>query len=56
MVTSGLFLAAALEAVLTGAILASYALRTGVGTAIAFAVVLSVYRSSARSLERVLPL
>ena len=55
IVTTGLLLAAALEALLTGAIFATYALRAGVGSAVAFAVVLSTYRSSARALERVLP-
>lgn len=55
VVTSGLFLAAGLEALLTGGFVASYALRTGVGTAIAFAIVLSTYRSSSRMIERALP-
>ncbi|MDX1647458.1 MAG: hypothetical protein R3304_09965 [Longimicrobiales bacterium] len=56
IVTMTLFFAAALEALLTGAVFASYALRTGVGTAVAFAVALSTYRSSARAVERVLPI
>lgn len=55
VVTCGLILAAALEALFTGAIFTSYALRTGVGTAVAFAIVLATYRTSARAIERVLP-
>ena len=55
VVTCGLILAAGLEALVTGAIFTSYALRTGVGTAVAFAVVLATYRTSARAIERVLP-
>lgn len=55
VVTCGLFLAAALEALTTGAIFTSYALRPGVGTAIAFAVVLSTSKTAARAIERVLP-
>lgn len=56
IVTGGLFLAAGLEALLTGGALASYTVRTGVGTAVAFAVVLSTYRASARLVSRILPL
>lgn len=55
VVTSGLFLAAVLEGLFTGAIFTSYALRTGIGTAIAFAIVLSTYRTWTRAIERVLP-
>lgn len=55
VITGGLFLAAGLEALLTGGIFASYTLRSGVGTAVAFAVVLSTYRTSVRAIERVLP-
>jgi hypothetical protein len=52
--TVGLFLAAALEAVLSGGILAGLSLRTGVGTVIAFATVVSTHRGLIRGLERVL--
>ncbi|MDH3270760.1 MAG: hypothetical protein OEN56_05475 [Gemmatimonadota bacterium] len=54
--TSGLFLAAGLEALLTGGVFASYSLRAGIGTALAFSIVLSTYSNSARMIERVLPL
>ena len=53
--TCGLILAAGLEALFTGAVFTSYALRTGVGSAVAFAVVLATYRTSARAIHRVLP-
>lgn len=56
VVTCGLILAAGLEALFTGAIFTSYALRTGVGTAAAFAVVLATFRTSSRAIERVLPI
>ena len=56
VVTAGLILAAGLEALFTGAIFTSYALRTGVGTAAAFAIVLATYRTSARAIESALPL
>jgi hypothetical protein len=52
LVTLGLFLAAALEALFTGSVLAGFSLRTGVGTIIAFAVVLSTHRGLLRFLER----
>lgn len=50
--TLGLFLAAALEALLSGSALAGFTLRTGVGTAIAFAIVLSTHRGLIRTIER----
>jgi len=50
--TMGLFLAAALEAVFSGGMLAGFSLRTGVGTVIASAIVLSTYRGMVRFLER----
>lgn len=53
--TSGLFLAAGLEAFFAGGILASFSVRAGVGTAIAFAVILSTYRGLFRLIERVVP-
>lgn len=56
VITCGLFIAAGLEAVLSGAMLASWALRPGVGSAVALAVVLSTYRGATRALERVLPI
>lgn len=55
VLTCGLILAAGLEALFTGAVFTSYAPRNGVGTAVAFAVVLATYRTSARAIERVLP-
>lgn len=55
VVTVGLFMAAGLEAFFTGGIFASYSPRGGVGTALAFAVMLSTYRSSARLIERLIP-
>jgi len=53
--TAGLVVAAGLEALFTGAIFTSYAVRAGVGTAIAFAVVLATFRSTGRAIEGVLP-
>lgn len=50
--TLGLFMAAALEALFAGGILAAYSLRPGVGTAFSFAVVLSTYRGIIRVIER----
>jgi len=50
--TLGLFLAAALEALFSGTVLAGFALRTGVGTVVAFAIVLSTHRGLIRALER----
>jgi hypothetical protein len=52
--TMGLFLAAALEALFSGGILAGMSLRTGVGTVVAFATIVSTYRGLVRSLERLL--
>lgn len=53
--TAGLFLAAGLEALFGGGALSGISLRGGVGTAVAFAVVLSTWRSFERLLGRVLP-
>jgi hypothetical protein len=53
VVTLGLFLAAALEALFTGA-LEGLSLRTGVGTLLAFVVVVAVHRGMLRSIERLL--
>ena len=50
--TLGLFLAAGLEALFSGSVVAGFALRTGVGTIIAFAVVLSTHRGLLRAIER----
>ncbi len=55
-VTIGLFVAAGLEALLGGDILSSVALRHGVGTAVAFAVTLSTYRSLHAFVGRLLPI
>jgi len=52
--TLGLFLAAGLEAVLGGGLLAGLTFRTGVGTVIAFATVVSTHRALVRSCERLL--
>lgn len=52
--TVGLFLAAALEALLAGGVLAAFSLRTGVGTVIAFVTIVSTHRALIRWLERVL--
>jgi hypothetical protein len=49
--TFGLFLAAGLEALFTGG-LAGFGLRTGVGTLLAFVIVVSTHRGLVRSLER----
>lgn len=54
--TAGLFLGTALEALFTGGIVAAYALRPGLGTAVAFAVVLSTYRTSTGAVEQALPM
>jgi len=51
VITLGLFLAAALEALFTGA-LAS--LRTGAGTLLAFVIVVAMHRGMVRSLQRLL--
>ena len=50
--TLGLFLAAALEALFTGA-LQGLSLRTGAGTLLAFVVVVAMHRGMLRSIERV---
>lgn len=55
IVTAGLVLAAGLEALFTGAVFTAYALRTGAGTAVAIAIVLSTYRTAARAIEKTLP-
>ncbi len=52
--TLGLFLAAALEALLSETVLAGFALRTGVGTILAFAIVLALHRGLLRGVERTL--
>jgi len=52
MAALGLFLAAALEALFSGSVLAGFSLRTGVGTIIAFVIVLSTHRGLMRTLER----
>jgi hypothetical protein len=52
VVTLGLFLAAGLEALFSGSVLAGFSPRTGVGTIIAFATVLSTSRGLVRALER----
>jgi hypothetical protein len=54
VVTMGLFLAAALEALLAGGILAGMTLRTGVGTVIAFVLIVSTYRGIVRQLDSLL--
>jgi hypothetical protein len=50
--TLGLFLAAGLEALFSGSVLAGFSLRTGVGTIVAFAIVLSTSRGLVRALDR----
>jgi hypothetical protein len=52
--TLGLFLAAALEALFTGGVLAAFSLRTGVGTIIAFVTIVSTFRPLVRYLEHLL--
>lgn len=54
--TLGLFLAAGLEALFAGGILSAFTLRTGVGSALALATVLSTWRGLRRLLDRLLPL
>jgi hypothetical protein len=54
--TIGLFLAAGLEALFGGDVLSSVALRHGVGTALAFAVILSTYRGLQAFVGRLLPI
>ena len=51
LATFGLFLAAGLEALFTGG-LAGFSLRTGVGTLLAFVIVVSTHRGLMRALER----
>jgi hypothetical protein len=51
VITLGLFLAAALEALFTGA-LAGLSLRTGVGTLLAFVIVVATHRGMVRALQR----
>jgi hypothetical protein len=51
--TLGLFLAAALEALFTGA-LQGLSVRTGVGTVLAFVILVAVHRGMLRSIERLL--
>lgn len=51
VVTLGLFLAAGLEALFHGGMLAGFSLRTGVGTLFAFVIVVSTYRSLMRYLD-----
>jgi len=52
--TLGLFLAAALEALFAGGVLAAFSLRTGVGTVIAFVAIVSTFRALVRYLDRLL--
>ena len=53
--TLGLFLAAGLEALFTGGVLAHYSPRSGVGTAIATAMIVSTYRSIVGIVQRMVP-
>lgn len=53
--TAGLFLAAGLEALFAGGLLGAYSVRGGVGTAVAFAVILSTHRGLGRLVDRALP-
>ncbi len=55
LATLGLFLAAGLEALFSGSVLAGFSMRTGVGTLVAFAIVLSTSRGLVRALERSFP-
>jgi hypothetical protein len=50
--TAGLFLASGLEALLHSGLLGGFSLRTGVGTVIAFVIIVSTHRGFLRSLER----
>ena len=52
--TLGLFLAAGLEALFSGDALGGSSMRTGVGTLVAFVIVVSTHRGLVRSVERVL--
>jgi hypothetical protein len=53
--TAGLFLAAGLEALFAGGLLGPYSVRGGVGTAVAFAIILSAHRALGRLVDRALP-
>lgn len=53
--TAGLFLAAGLEALLSGGGLVAISVRRGAGSAIAFAVILSTYQSLGRLIDRLTP-
>jgi hypothetical protein len=53
--TLGLFLAAGLEALFSGGILAAFSLRAGVGSALALATILATYRGLLRFIDRLLP-
>jgi hypothetical protein len=53
--TLALFLAAGLEALFGGGIFAAFRLRTGVGSALAVATILSTYRGIQRLLDRLVP-
>jgi hypothetical protein len=55
LVTLGLFLAAGLEALFAGGIIAGVSFRRGVGTAVSFAIMLSTYRALATLVGRILP-
>lgn len=55
VVTIGLFLAAGLEALLSGGVLATFRVRSGVGTALALATMVSTYRGLVRFVERMMP-
>lgn len=48
----GLFLSAGLEALFSGSVMGGFSLRTGVGTIVAFAIVLSTHRALVRTVER----
>ena len=53
--TLGLFLAAGLEALFSGGILAAFSLRSGVGSALALATILATYRGLVRFIDRLMP-
>jgi hypothetical protein len=55
VVTLGLFLAVGLEALFAGGIFGTYSLRTGVGSALAIATIVSTHRGLVRSIQRILP-
>ena len=54
--TLGLFLAAGLEALFGGGIFAAFSFRTGVGSALALATIVSTWRGLGRVFDRLLPL